>query len=489
MSRKIEIDPITRLEGHGKISIFLGDDGNVSNAYFQVPELRGFEEFCKGRAVEEMPRITPRICGVCPWAHHMASARALDDLYNVEPTSTAKKLRELAYNTFYFSDHLLHFFYLAAPDFVVGPTASPAERNVLGAIAKLGIEKGKEVIKHRMYGEEILKVLGGKSQHPVCALPGGVSRKISEEERKDMEEKLISCVEFAKFSLQLFDDLVLKNQAYLDIILDKSLYYLETNYMGTVDKNGLVNYYDGELRVINPKGEKIEQFDPRNYDQHIAEHIEEWSYIKFLYLKKLGWKGFVDGTDSGVYRCATLARLNVADGMNTPEAHAAFEQMFATIPKPIHNTQAYHWARLIEMLNAAERALELIRDPEITSPDIQAKITEKPTEGIGVVEAPRGTLFHHYWTDDKGIVQKANLLVATLNNSAPICMSVKKAAEKLINGTGGDVDEGILNMVEMAFRPYDPCLGCATHSMPGEMPMIVDILDKSGNKLRQIRRD
>ena len=487
MGRTIAIDPITRLEGHGKISIFLNESGSVENAYFQVPELRGFEEFCKGRAVEEMPRITPRICGVCPWAHHMASSKALDDLYQVTPTSAGRKLRELAYNTFYFSDHLLHFFYLAAPDFVVGPQAPVADRNVLGAIAKLGIEKGKEIIKHRIYGEDILRTIGGKAQHPVCGLPGGMSRAIKEEERADMEHKLVSCVEFAKFSLQLFDDLVLKNQEYLDLILNQDIYYLETNYLGMVDDQDRVNFYDGKLKVVNAQGQDIHRFDGRDYLDYLAEHVEEWSYIKFLYLKKIGWQGFAEGSESGVYRAATLARLNVASGMNTPAAQAAYEQMFSVLPKPVHHTQAYHWARLIEMLNAAERALELIRDPEITSPDIQSIPSAEPSEGIGVVEAPRGTLFHHYQTDSKGIIQGVNLLVATLNNSAPICMSIKKAAQGLIRGQ--EVDEGILNMIEMAFRPYDPCLACATHSQPGEVPLAVTIFDSQGQKIRELRRD
>jgi len=487
MSKKIVIDPITRLEGHGKISIFLDDSGKVKNAYFQVPELRGFEEFCKGRAVEEMPRITPRICGVCPWAHHMASTKALDDLYKVQPTSAGRKVREFAYNVFYFSDHLLHFYYLAAPDFVVGPKSAPAERNILGAIAKLGIEKGKEVIKHRSFGEDILQKIGGKAIHPVCGVPGGVSKPISKEERDDFEKKLISCVEFAKFSLKLFDELILKNKAYLDLILRKDVYYHETYYMGMVDDKDKVNFYDGKLKVVDPAGKEVSKFDPRDYQQYLGEHIEEWSYIKFLFLKKIGWKGFVDGPESGVYRAATLGRFNVASGMSTPEAQAAYEQLCSIIPKPVHHTMAFHWTRLIEMLNAAERALQLIRDPEITSPDVRVIPTQKPTEGIGVVEAPRGTLFHHYWTDERGIIQKVNLLVATLNNSAPICMSIKKAAEALIKGP--DVDEGTLNMIEMAFRPYDPCLACATHSFPGNMPLIVDIYDAHHKRVRQLRRD
>lgn len=487
MGTRIEIDPITRLEGHGKISIFLDDKGVVENAYFQVPELRGFEEFCKGRHVTELPQVTPRICGVCPWAHHMAATKALDEVYHVKPSSAGRKLRELAYNTFYFSDHLLHFYYLAAPDFVCGPKAPAGERNVLGAIAKLGIDKGKEVIKHRVYGEEILKILGGKSQHPASGLPGGVSRGLTEEERKDFEAKLVSAVEFSKFTLQLFDDLVLKNKTYLDIILSKDIYYHETNYMGMVDENNKVNFYDGMLRVVNPSGKEIEKFDPRQYQDHISEHKEEWSYIKFLYLKKIGWKGFVDGPDSGVYRAAPLARLNVSTGFTTPLAQAAYDKMYSVLPKPAHHTLAFHWARLIEMLYAAEKALELIRDPEITSKDIQTIPTATPTEGVGVVEAPRGTLFHHYRTDPKGLVTMANLLVATLNNSAPICMSVKKAAQALIKGP--DVEEGLLNMVEMAFRPYDPCLGCATHSLPGESPLIISIFDSKRNKIKEIRRD
>lgn len=487
MTNRVVIDPITRLEGHGKIDIFLDDNGDVSKAFFQVPELRGFEKFCEGRLAEELPRITPKICGVCPTAHHMASGKALDALYNVDPPPAAKKIRELVNSAFMFEDHILHFFFLGGPDFIVGPKAEKAERNILGVIAKVGVDTGKKVINIRKKVRNIITKQGGRVIHPVCNLPGGVSKGVSKEDRLQYIQVADEAIEFAQFALEAFGDIVLANKDYVDVITG-DIYKHQTYYMGLVDENNHVNFYDGDIRVVTPDGEEFAKFKPKDYLDHIEEHVEKWSYIKFPYLKDIGWKGFVDGKESGVYRVAPLARLNASDGMATPLAQQHYEKLYETLGgKPAHNTLAYHWARLVEALYAAERLKELASDEEILDPNIRTIPTEKPTEGVGVVEAPRGTLYHHYKTDEKGRVDKANLIVATVNNSAALCMSVEKAAKSLIKG--GEVSDGILNMVEMAFRAYDPCLACATHSLPGQTPMIISIYDKNKKLIKEIRRD
>jgi len=485
VKRKISIDPITRLEGHGKIEIFLNEKGDVERAFFQVPELRGFEKFCVGRLAEEMPRITPKICGVCPTAHHMASTKALDDLYKVEPPPAAKKIRELVYSAFMFEDHLLHFFFLGGPDFIVGPDALPAQRNILGVINKVGIEIGRKVIEIRKKCRNIITLVGGKVIHPVFGLPGGVSKGIKEEERKEILKSAQEAVEFAKFALKAFEDIVLKNKEYVDLITG-DIYRHETYYMGLVDDNNKVNFYEGSIRVVDPEGKEIARFKAQDYLEYIEEHVEPWSYIKFPYLKNIGWKGFIDGKESGVYRVAPLARLNVADGMATPLAQAEYEKLFDTLGKPAHNTLAYHWARLVEVMYAAERMVELAKDPELTDPHIRNLPQNTPGEGVGVVEAPRGTLYHHYKTDEKGRITQVNLIVATVNNAAAICMSIEKAAKKLIKG--GEVSNGLLNMVEMAFRAYDPCLACATHTLPGHMPLEINIYSASGELYRRLSR-
>jgi len=484
--RKITIDPITRLEGHGKIEIFLNDEGNCERAYLQIPELRGFEKFSEGRPAEEMPRITPRICGVCPTAHHMASTKTLDDLWKVEPTSAAKKIRELMYNAFMSEDHILHFIFLGGPDFVVGPTAPAAERNILGVIGKVGLEVAGKVIEHRKRLRNVIETIGGKVIHPVCGLPGGVSKPVTEEERQTFIEAGEYAVEFSKVALGLFDDVVLKNKEYVDLILG-DVYKQRTYYMGLVDENNKVNFYDGQLRVVDPDGKEFAKFKAQEYLDHIREHVEPWSYMKFCYLKKVGWKGFVDGPESGIYRVAPLARLNASDGMATPLAQEAYERMYEVLGgKPVHNTLAFHWARLIEALSASERVLELAHDPELTSPEVRNIPTETPKEGIGVVEAPRGTLIHHYQTDDRGILTKVNLIVATQNNAAGISMDIENAAKSLIHK--GEVSDGILNMIEMAFRAYDPCMACATHSLPGRMPLEVNVYDSKGDLVKNLKR-
>ncbi len=475
---RISIDPITRLEGHGKIEIFLDEDGNVADCYFQVPELRGFEVFCVGRPVEEMPRLTSRICGVCPEAHLMAAAKACDEVYHVEVPSAGKKLRELLYMAFFVTDHTTHFYALGGPDFVVGPDAPAAERNILGVIGKVGLEIGGQVIATRKRNHEVIRMIGGRAIHPVAAIPGGMSKAISAEERDQIVKIAQENIEFAQFTIKLLHDVVLGNTAYVDLITSAG-YTQRMYYMGLVDENNKANFYDGKVRVVDPDGVEHCKYAPHEYTEYVAEHVEPWSYLKFPYLKKVGWKGFVDGKESGVYCATPLSRLNAADGMATALAQAEYEAMYETLGgKPVHHTLAAHWARVIELQYAAERMLELAQDPEIISPEVRAIPTETPTEGVGIVEAPRGTLTHHYITDENGILQRANLIVGTTNNNAPIFISIKRAAQALIKN--GQVNDGILNMIEMAFRSYDPCLSCATHTLPGQMPLELIVRDHKG---------
>jgi F420-non-reducing hydrogenase large subunit len=482
--KEIIIDPITRLEGHGNVSIFLNDQGEVENAYLKIPELRGFEKFCIGRRAELMPQLTTRICGVCPVAHHFAATKALDAAFNVEPTSTAAKLRELMYNAYIIYDHTLHFYYLGGPDFIVGPDAPPEKRNILGVIEKAGMDVAKDVIKHRAYGQKITEIIGGKATHPVCGLPGGISKALSEEKRKEIETMAASCVDFAQFTLKLFHQIVLGNMNYVDMIKSPA-YTMPTYYMGTVDKNRKVNFYDGKIRVVDPSGKEFLTFGSQDYLKHIGEHVEEWTYSKFPFLKGVGWKGLVAGQDSGIYRVGPLGRLNVADGMATPLAQAEYTELFKTLGKPVHSTLAFHWARLVELMYASERALELAKDPEITGTNIRNKPGE-PGEGIGIVEAARGTLIHHFTLDKDALVKDVNMVVATTNNYPAICMSIRDAAKGLIHN--GKVDQGILNRVEMAFRAYDPCFGCATHYAVGQMPLTVEVFNSDKQLVNKLSR-
>lgn len=483
--RRIVIDPITRLEGHGKIDIFLNDKGDVDKAYFQVPELRGFEIFSLGRPAEDMPQITSRICGVCPTAHHMAATKALDDLYKVEPPPTAKKIRELVYNIFTLEDHALHVYILGGPDFIVGPDAPKELRNVVGVIQKVGIDIGKRVISTRRQLRELITYLGGKVIHPVLGLPGGVAKGLPKDELPRFQAIAKEGLDFALFTLQVFKDLVLKNDEYVKLITSDA-YTHKTYYMGLVDGNNHVNFYDGLIRVVDTEGQEYAKFPVQQYLDYIAEHVEPWSYIKFNYLKPLGWHGFTDGPGTSIYSVAPLARLNSAHGMATELAQNAYAEFYSTlVGKPVHHTLANHWARVVEMVYAAERINELLSDPDITGTEIRKIPENEPTVGIGVVEAPRGTLIHHYETDERGLIRKANLIVATQNNSSRIAMSVEKSAKALIHN--GHVTDGLLNMIEMAFRAYDPCHGCATHSLPGNMPLIARIYDKDKNLIDEIR--
>jgi len=485
-SRRITIEPVTRLEGHGRIEIFLNEQGQVDHAYFQVPELRGFEKFAQGRPAEEMPQITSRICGVCPMAHHMASTKALDALYQVTPPPAARKIRELVYSAFFVEDHALHFYFLGGPDFVVGPDVPASERNVLGVIAKVGMETGQRVIGMRRKLRGVVAMAAGKAIHPVFGLPGGVAKPLSQQVVSQFREVADEAVDFACFTLNLFEKVVLGNSGYLDLILSDPFTH-RTYYMGLVDENNHVNFYDGAVRVVAPNHHEWARFQASDISDYVAERAEPWTYMKFCYLKDVGWKGFTEGEESGVYAVAPLARLNVAEGMATPLAYNAYLKFHGTLGgRPVHHTLANHWARIVEMVYAAERMKQLANEPEVADPIVRTLPAATPREGIGVVEAPRGTLFHHYRTDERGIITGANLIVATQNNAARIAMSVEKAAKKLISG--GNVPDSVLNMVEMAFRAYDPCLGCATHSLPGGMPLAIHVRDRRGEPLLILRR-
>ncbi len=484
--RRITIDPVTRLEGHGKIEVFLDDTGEVDRAYFQVPELRGFEKFVQGRPVEEMPQITSRICGVCPMAHHMAATKALDAVYHVAPPEVAKKIRELVYCTFMVEDHSLHFYYLGGPDFVLGPDAPAAQRNILGVIQAVGLDNAKKVISMRRRLRELITLVAGKAIHPVFGLPGGVAKRFTPEMQSQFQAVAEDAVAFATSTLRLFDDVVLRKREYLDLITGED-YSHRTFYMGMVDDANRINFYDGQIRLVTPEGQEWKKFGADDYANVIAEHVEPWSYAKFCYLKEREWKGFTDGNDTSIYSVAPLARLNAADGMATPLAQKEYERYFAALGgKPVHHTLANHWARLIELLYAAERMRELAADSKLVEPEYRVLPTATPSEGVGVVEAPRGTLIHHYQTDERGIVQWANLIVATQNNSARIAMSVQKASKALIHG--GNVPEGVLNRIEMAFRAYDPCNACATHALPGRTSLALTVSNCQGKPLMSLTR-
>lgn len=482
--RTVRIDPLTRLEGHGRVEIILDDRGEVEHAWFQVPELRGFEKFCEGRPAEDMPQITSRICGVCPTAHHMASTKTLDSLYRVQPTPAARLIRELIYHAFVAEDHALHFFLLGGPDFIVGPRAPAAERNILGVIGKLGEAAGRRVIEVRRRLRDIIATAGGKAVHPVFGLPGGVARAIHPEEQERFRETAAVAVEFARFSLDAFENIILGNPASVDLIRSHTFTH-RTYSMGLVDENGDLNFYDGMIRVVSPDGADHAEFPVSRYEEFIGEQAEPWTYMKFCYLKPPGWKGLADGDESGIYTVAPLGRLNVARGFTTPLAEAARQKYFDTLgPGPVHHTLANHWARVIEMLHATERLQQLAGDPGLCDPDIRALPTQTPVEGFGVVEAPRGTLIHHYRTDERGLIQHANLIVATQHNAARMALSVERAARAFVST--GHLDDGAMNMVELAVRAYDPCLGCATHALPGGRWIRFIVRDRRGAVLASL---
>jgi len=473
--KTLTIQPVSRIEGGAKITIELDDAGNVSDARVTVLELRGFERFVIGRPVEEMPRITTRICGVCPWSHHLAAAKATDAVFGVTPPPAGRKLRELCNSIAYMEEHILHFYFLGGADFVMGPGADYSVRNVFGIVGKLP-DVARQVVKVRHMTAKMLEILAGKAIHPVAAVPGGFSKPLTEEERQKLKEMAKEAFELAKFSM----DYAKKNifPAYLDAV--KTVGVIKTGFLGTVANDGSMNLYDGKLRMMDADG-KFEDFEAKDYLDHIAEHVEPWSFVKFPYNKN--WGAFSMDLDNpvGIYRVNTLARINVADKINTPLANAELEEFRSAFGRPAQLTLLYHWARLIELLYNAERCLELLDDPDITSTETRVAVTPRAARGVGHVEAPRGTLIHDYTTDEKGLVTKANLIVATCQNNAPINMSVKQAAQALIKD--GKYDQGILNTVEMTIRAYDPCLSCASHDLDGRIACKISIVNSRGEVL------
>lgn len=487
MARTITIDPITRLEGHGKIQIFLDDDGAVEDCYFQIPELRGFERFVEGRPIEELPRIVTRICGVCPASHHMAAAKAVDACFGGQVAPLAHKLRDMYYHAHYIHSHIAHFYALAAPDFVCGPGSDPAMRNILGVVAKVGLEIGGQVIEARSQAQRIQTILGGRSTHVVWCIPGGVSKGLNADELAEIKPLVANLYEFTQFSLQLFKDVVLGNPEYVDLILNGP-YTLDVHNMGLVDENNAPNFYDGLVRVVDYEGNEICKYAADDYTKYVAEHVEPWTYLKFPFLKQRGWQGFKEGIDTSLYTATPLSRLNVAERMATPQAQAAYEEMFDTLGgRPCKALLASHWARLVEMVQNAEMLQQYCDDPEITSPEYRIIPDTITGEGVGIVEAMRGTLTHHYTCDENGLCTSANLIVGTTNNNAAIHMVTKKVAATMIK-PGVEPDQGVLNLVEMAFRSFDPCFSCATHSLPGKMPLEVTII-QGGEVTHTFRRD
>ncbi len=482
-ARTIAIEPVTRLEGHARIEIVLDAAGEVERAYYQVPELRGFEAFCVGRPVEDMPQITSRICGVCPTAHHTAASKALDDMYGVRPPQAARMVREIAYHAFMLEDHALHVYFLGGPDLLIGPEAAPELRNFLGVMDRLGEDMSARVISIRRRLRELIACIGGKAVHPVHGLPGGVSKGLSADELAAARITAADAVTFALDTLAIFRARVVANPDLWELI-NSEAYTHRTYYMGMVDDSNRLSFCDGALRVVDPSGRESERFAPEAYLGHIAERSEPWTYARFCYLKSVGWAGFTDGPSSGVYAVAPLARLNVADSLATPRAQAAYEEYVAAFGgKPVHCTLANHWARVIEMVYAAERLQELTEAYDPGDTNLRAMPTGSGEVGIGAVEAPRGTLIHHYEADEDGLVREVNLIVATQNNAARIAMSVDKAAKALIHG--GVVQEGLLNRIEMAFRAYDPCNACTTHTLGREQPFDLAIRGSDGRVLQR----
>ncbi len=476
----VAIKPATRLEGEAEIRIVLDERGNVKDAYFQIIEFRGFEKFCIGRPVEELPRIVTRICGVCPWAHHMASAKATDMLYGRDPPPTAKKLRELGYCAHMLDSHSIHFFALALPDFALSPRAPRRERSIIG-LYKKNPELVKKILRMREKIVRIEEIIGGKAIHPVTSIPGGISKPINEDERREIEEHGKELLSFSIEAVELFSSLMEKDEI-KDLVFG-DYYILRTHYAGLVDKNNRVNFYDGMIRIVNVNGEEIFKFEPKDYLEYIAEKVVPWSYTKMPYLKKIGWKGITDGPDSGIYRVGPLGRLNAADGFATDKAQEYYERFVELFGKPAHHTMAYHYARVIEMVYASERLLELAGDEDITSKDVLNLEGEITCRGVGSVEAPRGLLIHHYESDEEGITRMANFIIPTTMNNPSINLDVKRVSARLIKE--GRYDDAILNMVEMAFRAYDPCLACSTHSIPA-LKIIIGIYDYGGNLVKRI---
>jgi len=474
-AQKITIEPVTRIEGHAKVTIHLDDQGGVEQAYLHINEFRGFEKFCEGRMYFEMPMITPRICGICPVSHHLASAKACDVVAGAPPPRPASLLRELMHMGQVIQSHGMHFFELAGPDLLLGFDADPAVRNVVGLI-QADADLAVKAVRLRKFGQEIIKTLGGRKVHPNFAVTGGVNKALHPAERDTILAGADDAIATLQAGLAIMKGWAEKNREDIE-----KFAVFPTGYFGLVTPEKGLELYDGNCRLIDAKGKFLAEFDGRRYLEYIAEHVEDWSYLKFPYYKKMGWP-------AGVYRVGPLGRLNVAEKIDTPLANEelkAFKQLKGG--QPVENTLYYHYARLIEALFAAEHVKVLLDDPDVLSTDILNTRREFKGEGVGVIEAPRGTLFHHYWANANGQLERVNLIVATGHNNWAMSQAVDSVAKTYIVA-GKEITEGLLNRVEAAIRAYDPCLSCSTHAL-GQMPLVVDVIDAGGAVVRTLKRD
>jgi len=482
MARKITIEPVTRVEGHGKVTIHLDDEGRVSQARFHVVEFRGFERFVQGRPYWEIPVLVQRLCGICPVSHHLAGAKAMDIIAGVPPeklTPTAEKIRRLMHYGQMLQSHALHFFHLASPDLLFGFDADPAVRNIIG-VAKFHRELAAQGVILRKFGQEIIKATAGKRIHGTGAIPGGVNKSLTPEERdyflkSPAPYNIDTIIDWAQEAIEVFKKLHQENKDVLD-----NFAAFPSNHLSLVRKDGALDFYHGVLRAVDAEGRKIlNDVDYQDYLKYIGEEVRPWSYMKFPYLKKLG-------KEKGWYRVGPIARLNTCDYIPSPRAQQEFEIYKAyTGGKPNNMTLHSHWARLIELLHAAEVIKDLLNDPDITGSKLVKK-GKKQLEGVGLVEAPRGTLFHHYRINKDDQVTMANLIVSTTNNNEAYNQAVRWVADKYISEKP-EITEGMLNRVEVAIRAYDPCLSCATHAL-GQMPLEVDLYDAKGQLIDSKRK-
>lgn len=479
MGRTITIEPVTRIEGHAKVTVHVDDAGRVERARLHVNEFRGFEKFCEGRMFYEMPLVTERICGICPVSHHLASAKACDQIVGVEPPRPATLLRELMHMGQIIQSHSMHFFHLAGPDLLLGFDADPATRNVAG-LYDANPDLARKAIELRRFGQEIVAHLDERRVHPNFAVPGGVNAALSPAARDAILSKAPEMVGYVREGLAIARGWMEQHQDYM-----REFAVFPSGYLGMVspDGAGALRLYDGPLRMTDADGEPLAEFDGRDYLRHVAEHVEPWSYLKFPYYRPLGFPG-------GAYRVGPLARLNVSDGIGTALADDEFRlfRALASPGRPVEGSLYYHYARLIEDLYAVERVQQILDDPAVLSNDVLAtagRVTHP--EGVGVIEAPRGTLWHHYHVDENGQVTRVNLIVATGNNNYAMCRAVEDVARRYVDP--GNLTEGMLNRVEAAVRAYDPCLSCSTHAL-GRMPIELTVHDPSGREVaRVVRQD
>jgi len=474
MAQKITISPVTRIEGHAKITVHLDDEGKVDRSFFHVEQFRGFEKFCEGRPYYEMPQITPRICGICPVSHHLAAIKACDQIVSTTPTPTAHKLRELMHMGQFIQSHSMHFFELAGPDLILGFDAEPKTRNVAGVL-EVNPDLVLKAVKLRAFGQRIISTLGGRRVHPIFGVPGGVNGFLSPSDRDHILNEVDAHLATAQVGLSVFKDWAERNQGMVDTFA-----IFSSAYMGLVKEDGSLELFHGRVRLVDAGGNLLKEFDPCDYLNYVGEHVEPYTYLKFPFYQAMGWP-------RGVYRVGPLGRLNVATHISTPIAQQEM-QVWKSLNGGgmVEGTLYYHYARLIELIYALERAKELLEDPDILGREIAN--TSGPICGLGVgcVEAPRGTLFHQYWTDQHGVMTKVNLIVATGHNNWAMSHAINLVARRYVDGN--KLNEGMLNRVEAAVRAYDPCLSCSTHAW-GQMPICIELYGPDGQIRDMLRRD